>query len=215
MTSCGRRSWRARSSGFRGIPAALWADAAEEQDRRLQVSPIVEKLTELLDGFEGILPTDEIYKALGLWCEDKVIFYREAARHGRDIRARWPSLRLDQNPAKRKGLIGRSAYAKKGKSGRACNSTEISAPSLTRGSPQRSFPSSGKAPAKPGWGGRVRPRPPTVHPKKSRKPLILLRAVRPSPLFDDFSKTFYALRVCTRDALHAPLSSPCSSRVCM
>jgi hypothetical protein len=98
------------------LPPALWAEAAEEQDRRLQVSPIVEKLAELLDGTEGALPTDEIYKALGLWCEDKVIFYREAARHGRDIRA--ALTRLGWNRTRpREGGDRKCAYTK-GKTGR-------------------------------------------------------------------------------------------------
>jgi hypothetical protein len=98
------------------LPPSLWAEAAEEQDRRLQVSPIVEKLTELLDGFEGALPTDEIYKALGLWCEDKVIFYREAARHGRDIRAALTHLGWSQIRTKTDGR--RTMAYEKGKTAR-------------------------------------------------------------------------------------------------
>lgn len=101
------------------LPEELWGAAKEEQDQRLPVPFIVERLTELLEGVEGRIPKGEIYKALGYDydCDrDQDKLYRDAGRYGRDIHAAltrlgWKQTRPD-NGGKRvrayeKGTSGR------------------------------------------------------------------------------------------------------------
>lgn len=47
------------------IPEPLWAEAAAAQDGRRVINPIEERLSELLDGVEGVIPKEQIWLALG------------------------------------------------------------------------------------------------------------------------------------------------------